>query len=50
MEEIHLIIKYPIQESWEYLNIVESVRYRTIEAIKDTALNLWQDVTVEEVE
>lgn len=50
MEEIHLIIKYPIMESWERLDCVEDVRWKTVQAIKDVALNLWPGITVEEVE
>lgn len=50
MEEIHLIIRYPIQESWERLGMVEAVRWNTVEAVKDAALNLWRGVEIEVVE
>lgn len=48
MEEIHLVITYPIMESWKRLNCVDSVRHKTIEAVKDLMDNFWPGAKVEE--
>lgn len=50
VEEIHLIIRYPIMESWERLNCVDSVRWKTVQRIKEVATNLWTGTTVEEIQ
>lgn len=47
-EEIHLIITYPIMKSWERLNCVDSVRHKTIAAVKDLIDGFWPGAKVEE--
>lgn len=48
-EEIHLIITYPIMESWEKLGVVDSVRWKTISAVKDLIEGFWPGARVNEV-
>lgn len=47
-EEIHLIITYPIMKSWELLDRVNIVRWKTIQAAKDRLRDYRPGIKIEE--